>query len=88
MTQKVFVKFEKYLSCDLKPGDLFITEDPSDFNAEMNDLAVIVMLRTNEEADDVKDNEIIVHKLIITIVDREAPAPPKLDPHAPPGMKQ
>jgi len=46
------------------------------------------MLKTNEEAEDREGNDLIVHKIHITVVDREAPAPPKLDPHAPPGFKQ
>ena len=82
------MKLEKYLACDLKPGDLFTTEDPNNFNMEMTDLAVVIMLKTNEEAEDREGNDLIVHKIHITVVDREAPAPPKLDPHAPPGFKQ
>jgi hypothetical protein len=88
MTQKIFVKLEKSLACDLKPGDLFTTTAPDEFGIEMSDIAVVIMLKTNEIPESDTDDTMVVHKIHVAIVDRETPAPPKLDPHAPPGFKQ
>jgi hypothetical protein len=89
MSQKMFVKLEKHLACDLKPGDLFVMQTPESFAAELraDDLAVLVMLKTNVPSEDAADGDALVYKLHIDVVDREAPAPPKVYPHAPPGMK-
>jgi hypothetical protein len=87
MSQKVFVKLEKKLACDLKPGELFIMEEPSGFERALNigDVGVVLMLRTNYNGE-IDDPDVTVHKVHIVIVDREDPGPPKVDPHNPPGM--
>jgi hypothetical protein len=88
MSQKLFVKFEKKLAHDLKPGELFITESPEEFEQELDGVAMIVMLRTNMPADEVDDGEMVVYRVHLVLVNREDPAPPKMSPHAPPGMKE
>ena len=90
MTQKLYVKMEKYLACDLKAGDLFIEGgDVDSFNLGLtNDLAVVVMVRTNVPDTGVEDGDMVVFKLHIAVADRESPGPRKVDPHAPPGLRE
>jgi hypothetical protein len=88
---KVFVRAEKRLACDLRPGDLFVLELPDHeyFSRELNGdkVAVMVMLRTNVADYDIDDREEIVYRLeIVTTLPGEV-APARLDPHSPPGMK-
>jgi hypothetical protein len=91
MAQKVFVKTEKCLACDLKPGELFIRElpDPEYFGRELNraHAALSVSLRTNVEVTDAPDREMLVYRVHIVIIDRDDPLPPRVDPHKPPGVK-
>ncbi len=92
MTQKVFIKTEKCLACDLKPGELFISElpDPEYFKRELNraHAALSVLLRTNVLALDAPDREKVIYRVHIVIIDREDPLPPRVNPHAPPGAKK
>lgn len=88
---KVFVRAEKRLACDLRPGDIFVLEMPDSeyFSRELNGnkVAILVMLRTNVDDDGLDDRENIVYKLdIVTTLPGET-APARLDPHSPPGMK-
>jgi hypothetical protein len=91
MSQKVFVKTEKCLACDLKPGELFIKELPDQeyFGRELNraHAALGVLLRTNVGARDAPDREDMVYRVHIVIIDRDDPLPPRVDPHKPPGAK-
>lgn len=88
MNQKVFVKTEKCLVCDLKPGELFIMElpDPEYFQRELNRAhdALAIMLKTNVQVRD----ERRAYRVHIVIIDREDPLPPRVNPHAPPGAKK
>jgi hypothetical protein len=84
MRQKAFVKLEKKLACDIRPGELFVTDTEIDINE--NKPALMVFLRTNMSSDDIDDGDMTVYKVHIVIVDPEDPAPPKINPHAPPGM--
>jgi hypothetical protein len=88
--QRVFVKLEKKLACDLRPGDLFIIElpDPEYFTRELNraDPSIMLFLRTNVPSEMIEDSDILVHKVHIVITDPEDPPPPKVNPFAPPGM--
>jgi hypothetical protein len=89
MTQKAFIKLEKKLACDLRPGDLFVTEveDTVRFVSEMNggNPMMVMYLRTNIPPDDFEDMDAPVYKVHITIVDPEEGLPPRVNPHAPPG---
>ena len=87
MTQRVFVKLEKCLVCDLRPGELFILPppDPQYFERELNRAMVSlpVDIRTNVPT----RNSDTVYRVHINIIDREKPLPPRVDPHKPPGAK-
>jgi hypothetical protein len=89
---RVFVKAEKYLACDLRPGDIFVLEPPDHeyFSRELNGdkVALVVMLRTNVTDEDLDDREQIVYKLNITATLPGEVAPAKVDPHSPPGLKE
>jgi len=89
---KVFVRAEKRLACDLRPGDIFVLELPDTeyFARELNgnNIALMVMLRTNVSDEDVDDREEVVYRLeIVTTLPGEV-APARLDPHSPPGFKE
>ena len=89
---KVFVRAEKRLACDLRPGDIFVLELPDTeyFARELNgtNVALMVMLRTNVSDEDVEEREEIVYRLeIVTTLPGEV-APARLDPHSPPGFKE
>jgi hypothetical protein len=43
-------------------------------------------LRTNVPPDMFDDMDLIVYKVHVIITDPEDPAPPRVNPHAPPGM--
>jgi hypothetical protein len=90
MKQKAFVKLEKKLACDLRPGELFVLEPPDTeyFTREMNraDPMIPLYLRTNVPPDMFDDMDLIVYKVHVIITDPEDPAPPRVNPHAPPGM--
>lgn len=92
MTQKVFVKAEKCLTCDLKPGELYISElpDPEYFGRELNraHVALPLSLRTNVLVESAPDREKLVYRIHIVIIDRDDPLPPRVNPHAPPGAKK
>jgi hypothetical protein len=90
MSQKIFAKLEKKLAYDLKPGELFITEDPEGFERglEGSEPALILMLRTNLSQEEIEDGEMLVYRVHLVLVNREDPAPPKINPHAPPGTKE
>jgi hypothetical protein len=88
---KVFVRAEKRLACDLRPGDVFVLDLPDSeyFPRELNGdkVAILVMLRTNVDDEELNDRENVVYKLeIVTTLPGEV-APARLDPHSPPGMK-
>lgn len=89
MTQKAFVKLEKKLACDLKPGELFAMDmpDPLRFANEMEggNPMMAVYLRTNIDADEFEDMDVTVYKIHLTVVDPDEVLPPKVNPHAPPG---
>jgi hypothetical protein len=89
MAQKAFIKLEKKLACDLRPGELFVVEmeDTTRFINEMNggDPMMAVYLRTNIPPDDFEDMDAVVYKIHISIVDPEEGLPPRVNPHAPPG---
>lgn len=90
MTQKAFIKLEKKLAYDLRPGELFVmdVEDTTRFVNEMNggNPLMPIYLRTNISADEFKDMDVMVYKVHITITDPDEPLPPRVNPHAPPGM--
>jgi hypothetical protein len=87
MSQKAFVKLEKCLACDLKAGDLYITDLPDRefFQRELNrtDGGVMVYVRTNVPTGDTA----MTYRVHIEIIDPERPLPPRVYPHAPPGVK-
>jgi hypothetical protein len=89
MSQKAFIKLEKKLACDLRPGDLFAMdmEDTTRFINEMNggDPSMAVFLRTNIAADEFEDMDVTVYKVHVTVIDPEEGLPPRINPHAPPG---
>jgi hypothetical protein len=89
---RVFVKAEKRLACDLRPGDIFVLELPDReyFAKELNGdkVALLVMLRTNVTDEDLDDREQVVYKLDITATLPGEVAPAKIDPHSPPGFKE
>lgn len=90
MTQKAFIKLEKKLACDLRPGDLYVIEvdDTVRFVNEMNGALPMMALyiRTNAPSEDFEDMDFPVHKVHVTIVDPDEGLPPRVNPHAPPGM--
>lgn len=90
MSQKAFLKLEKKLACDLRPGDLFVTdiEDTVRFTHSVNgaDPMLAIYIRTNAPSEDFVDMDFPVHKVHVTIVDPEEGLPPRINPHAPPGM--
>ena len=92
MKGRVFVRAEKRLACDLRPGDVFVLDLPDGeyFARELNGdkVALMVMLRTNVSTDDVEDREEVVYKLEIVATQPGEAAPAKLDPHSPPGFKE
>jgi hypothetical protein len=88
MSQRAFIKLEKKLACDLKPGELFVPEQISQHNMEGPSPVISAFLRTNMPSEEFSDMETLVYKVHIVLVDPEDPAPPKLDPHSPPGMKE
>jgi hypothetical protein len=87
MSQKAFVKAEKCLACDLKAGDLYVEELPDQqyFQRELNRTSggTQVYIRTNVPTKDTK----LVYRIHIEIIDPERPRPPRVYPHAPPGVK-
>lgn len=87
----VFIKAEKHLACDLRPGDIFVMEMPDHeyFSRELNGdkVAILVMLRTNVSDEELEDREEVVYKLNITATRPGEMNPAKINPHAPPGMK-
>jgi len=85
MRQRAFVKLEKKLAIDLKPGEMFILEPELDLN--IGSPVIQVFVRTNAPSEGFSDMDSTVYKLHIVIVDPEDPAPPKVNPHSPPGMK-
>jgi hypothetical protein len=91
MRGKVFVKAEKHLACDLRPGDIFVLEVPDHdyFNRELNgeNVAIVVMLRTNVSDEELEDRENVVYKLNIMAVAPGEVNPAKINPHSPPGVK-
>lgn len=91
MKQKAFVKLEKRLASDLKPGELFVMElpDPDFFTRAMNgaDPVVMAYIRTNVSPDMFDDMDVVVFKVHIVVTDPEDPLPPRINPHAPPGME-
>lgn len=86
--QKAFIKLEKKLACDLKPGELVVLEPFTQKDMEGPAPVLTAFIRTNAPADDFSDTETLMYKVHITLVDPEDPAPPKIDPHSPPGMKE
>lgn len=88
MTQKAFIKLEKKLACDLKAGELFVPEQLGYHEMDGPGPALTAFIRTNMPAEEFSDMETMVYKVYITLVDPEDPAPPKMDPHSPPGMKE
>lgn len=87
MTQKAYLKLEKKLAQDLRPGEVFVLDHipPS----EMNGVSPVLQafIRTNTSVDDFTDIDTVVYKVHIVLTDPEEPAPPRVNPHAPPGMK-
>jgi hypothetical protein len=63
--------------------------DTDYFARELNgdQVALIVMLRTNVSDEDLDDREQVVYKLDITATLPGEVAPAKLDPHTPPGFR-
>jgi hypothetical protein len=88
MRQKAFIKLEKKLACDLKPGELFTSEESAHEYMHGEEIAVTAFIRSNLPAEDVDDGDTIVYKIHIVITDPEDPAPPRVDPHAPPGVSR
>jgi hypothetical protein len=90
MKQKAFIKLEKKMACDLKPGELFLMElpDPDFMTRAMNgtEPAAVVYLRTNVSPDMFDDMDVMIHKVHVQITDPEDPLPPRINPHAPPGV--
>lgn len=88
---RVFVRAEKRLACDLRPGDIFVLELPDHdyFQKELNGdkVALLVMLRTNVSDEDLEERENVVYKLEIVATLPGEVAPAKLDPHTPPGFR-
>lgn len=87
MTQRALIKLEKKLACDLKPGELFLQEQIPQHDMEGPSPIISAFIRTNMPPEEFGDMETMVYKVHITIVDPEDPAPPKVNPHSPPGMK-
>jgi len=91
MSQRVSIKLEKMLACDLKPGQLFMTtDDPAGITRLVNSEEqpmLMVFMRNNTDADEFEDMDQPVYRVHIVIADSEEPAPPKVNPHEPPGMK-
>ena len=78
MTQKAFIKLEKKLACDLKPGELFVQEPIPQH--EMNGPSPIIstFLRTNMPSEEFSDMDTVVYKVHIVLTDPEDPAPPRV----------
>jgi hypothetical protein len=87
MTQRAFLKMEKKLACDLKPGEFFVPEQITQHQMEGPSPMISVFLRTNMPPEEFSDMETLVFKIHVVVIAPEDPAPPKVNPHLPPGMK-
>lgn len=86
MKQKAFIKLEKKLAVDLRPGDLFLLEPVEQHEMNGPSPVLSAFLRTNVSPEEFSDMDAVVYKVHIIITDPEEPLPPRVNPHAPPGM--
>lgn len=86
--RKVFLRSEKCLACDLRPGDFFLL-DPPDIEELLNGESVVMslLMRTNVEEEEIEDPDTVVYKLTVLTTSPTKPTPSMLDPHSPPGVK-